>query len=300
MAANLKAIRRRINSVRSTEKITAAMEMVAASKLRRAQDELMRHRAYAQDMVRLVERVAWVAAEGAHPLLRIPERNRTLVILLSSNRGLCGGFNAVVVSHLEDLLSGELGGREHTTVALVGRKGADLVRRGPVLADALEDYALPDWPDEDNVAALVQRVERAFLADELDACWVVFNRFVSSVRQEVDARRLLPLRWVGPHQAEAPQVRDWESSVPPQEHIYEPTRAAVLDVVLPASLRCRLLSALLESRAAEHGARMGAMQAATRAAEDMIGGLTLDYNRARQGTITGEMLEIVAGAEAQR
>jgi len=300
VAANLKRIRRRIAGVRSTEKITAAMEMVAASKLRRAQAELFRHRAFAEDMGRLVERIAWVGSLGAHPLLRVPTRSRALVVLVTSNRGLCGGFNANALQRLEELHEERLAACEHTTLLFVGRKGKELLHRTRLSFDAQDDAPLPAWPGPGNVPPLADRLRKAFVSDEIDSCWVVFNRFVSTLRQEADVCQLLPLRWVGPHKAEAPVVRDWESSVPPQEHIYEPTRAAVLDELLPASIRCRLLWTLLESRAAEHGARMTAMQAATRSAEDMIGSLTLEYNRARQTTITGELLEIVAGAEALR
>ena len=279
---SLKDLRKRIGSVRSTQQITKAMKVVAAAQLRRAQEAAERARPYAAKLTEMFAAVVGGLSEEAHPLLARREENRIDLIVLTSDRGLCGGFNANLLRQSEAFQ------REHgertTRLMLVGRKGLDHYRRQRV-EPLFERTGVLKVPALEVARALAEHVTTRFAADESDAVYLVYSRFQSAIAQVPTVVRLLPV--------DAP-VED-ASSV---DYIFEPPRPELLAKLLPRYIETRLLQALLESIASEFGARMTAMDNATRNASEMIDRLTLSMNRARQSAITTELMEIVSGAEA--
>jgi F-type H+-transporting ATPase subunit gamma len=279
---SLKDLRKRIGSVRSTQQITKAMKVVAAAQLRRAQEAAERARPYAAKLTEMFAAVVGGLTEEAHPLLARREENRIDLIVLTSDRGLCGGFNANLLRQSEAFQ------REHgertTRLMLVGRKGLDHYRRQRV-EPLFERTGVLKVPALEVARALAEHVTTRFAADESDAVYLVYSRFQSAITQVPTVVRLLPV--------DAP-VED-ASSV---DYIFEPPRPELLAKLLPRYIETRLLQALLESIASEFGARMTAMDNATRNASEMIDRLTLSMNRARQSAITTELMEIVSGAEA--
>jgi F-type H+-transporting ATPase subunit gamma len=281
--ASLKVIRKRITSVRNTQQITKAMKMVAAAKLRRAQEAVVRSRAFAEKLGEVVASLASDATLQEHRLVRArtPE-SRVLLLLLTADRGLCGGFNANLIRRSEAFLaSGE--GRT-AALAVVGRKGYDFYKRRAVTVRDQWTGMAGTSPLE-LARAIVARAVAAFVDDEVDAVYLLYSRFRSALSQTPTLERLLPI--------EAPAA-----AAPGREYLYEPSRADVIEDLLPRFVEVKVFQALLESIASEHGARMTAMESATKNASEMIDRLTLDMNRARQATITKELMEIVGGAEA--
>jgi len=282
--ANLRDIRRRINSVKNTQKITSAMKMVAAAKLRRAQEAVVAARPYAKSMRELVARVAACAEEEAHPLLVGREERRSVIIVVTADRGLCGGYNSNVINEMRRQLEDSFSDRAASLV-VVGRRGVDAVKRETVPIDGTHTHVL----EEDamrSVANIVDPLVDRFVRDEIDAVHVLYNEFRSAIVQDVTLEQLLPV------------ALDEEVEAPPVDYIYEPSQAHVLETLLKRDLRIQMHRVLHEAAASEHGARMTAMDSATNNASDVIDRLTLQYNRARQDTITAEMLEIIGGAEA--
>jgi F-type H+-transporting ATPase subunit gamma len=279
---SLKDLRKRIGSVRSTQQITKAMKVVAAAQLRRAQEAAERARPYAAKLTEMFAAVVGGLSEEAHPLLARREENRIDLIVLTSDRGLCGGFNANLLRQSEAFQ------REHgertTRLMLVGRKGLDHYRRQRV-EPLFERTGVLKVPSLEVARALAEHVTTRFAADESDAVYLVYSRFQSAIAQVPTVVRLLPV--------DAPA--EDASSV---DYIFEPPRPELLATLLPRYIETRLLQALLESIASEFGARMTAMDNATRNASEMIDRLTLSMNRARQSAITTELMEIVSGAEA--
>lgn len=279
---SLKDLRKRIGSVRSTQQITRAMKVVAAAQLRRAQEAAERARPYAAKLTEMFAAVVGGLTEEAHPLLARREENRIDLIVLTSDRGLCGGFNANLLRQSEAFQ------REHgertTRLMLVGRKGLDHYRRQRV-EPLFERTGVLKVPALEVARALAEHVTARFAADESDAVYLVYSRFQSAIAQVPTIVRLLPV--------DAPA--EDASSV---DYIFEPPRPELLAKLLPRYIETRLLQALLESIASEFGARMTAMDNATRNASEMIDRLTLSMNRARQSAITTELMEIVSGAEA--
>jgi F-type H+-transporting ATPase subunit gamma len=279
---SLKDLRKRIGSVRSTQQITKAMKVVAAAQLRRAQEAAERARPYAAKLTEMFAAVVGGLSEEAHPLLARREENRIDLIVLTSDRGLCGGFNANLLRQSEAFQ------REHgertTRLLLVGRKGLDHYRRQRV-EPLFERTGVLKVPSLEVARALAEHVTTRFAADESDAVYLVYSRFQSAIAQVPTVVRLLPV--------DAPA--EDASSV---DYIFEPPRPELLATLLPRYIETRLLQALLESIASEFGARMTAMDNATRNASEMIDRLTLSMNRARQSAITTELMEIVSGAEA--
>jgi F-type H+-transporting ATPase subunit gamma len=281
--ASLKIIRKRITSVRSTQQITKAMKMVAAAKLRRAQEAVVQSRAYAAKLSEVVASLASEASLREHRLVRArtPE-SRVLLLVFTADRGLCGGFNANLIRQSEAFLA-----REGATPSLVivGRKGFDYYKKRPV--EIREQYVGIASRAPINVARqLVERAVELFVADEVDAVYMLYSQFRSALSQVPTIERVLPI--------EAPAA----ATDAGREYLFEPSREAVIEDLLPRYVEVKILQALLESIASEHGARMTAMDSATRNASDMIERLTLEMNRARQATITKELMEIVGGAEA--
>src|SRR5262245_13784801 len=279
---SLKDLRKRIGSVRSTQQITKAMKMIAAARLRRAQESAERARPYAAKLTEMFAAVVTGLSEEAHPLLARRDERRLDLIVLTSDRGLCGGYNSNLLRQAE-AFRGEHSDKE-TSLMLVGRKGVDYYRRRNV-ALLLERTNVVGEPMPAVARALAERVTSRFAGDETDAVYLLYSRFQSAISQVPTVVRLLPV--------EAPP-----EATSPVDYIFEPPRPELLARLLPRYVETLLLQALLESIASELAARMTAMDNATRNAGEMIDRLTLSINRARQAAITTELMEIVSGAEA--
>jgi F-type H+-transporting ATPase subunit gamma len=287
--ATLQDIRRRIRSVQSTQKITRAMKLVAAAKLRRAQERIVEARPYAFRMAELVGALVRGLGEDKHPLLVRREGPRKLYVAITADKGLCGAFNSNVVRRTLDLVRGQAEGG--ASVLTVGRKARDFFRRRewPLRGERL---GLLDRVSFTEVRELARELIDAYLADEVDEVWLVFNEFRSVAVQRVSAERLLPI--------EPPGRPEGAGEGPATDYLYEPDPETILAALLPRHVGVQVYRALLESAAGEHGARMTAMEAASKNAQEMIGALTIQYNKARQERITKELLDIVGGAEALR
>jgi len=281
---NLKALRKRIGTVRSTQQITKAMKMVAAAKLRRAQEAAERARPYARKLSEMFAAVVTGATAEAHPLLARREERRADVLIITSDRGLCGGYNANILRLAETVL--RQGGRE-VAIFPVGRKAVEYLRRRAIPTRG-ERTGLLQQSAVEVATAIADELAARFVEGESDAVYLVYSQFRSAISQIPTVVPLLPVA--------LPEAT--EASGPTVEYIFEPPQKALLAELLPAYLRTLILQALLEAAAGEHGARMTAMENATTNASDMIDRLTLSMNRARQATITTELMEIVSGAEA--
>jgi F-type H+-transporting ATPase subunit gamma len=287
--ATLQDIRRRIRSVQSTQKITRAMKLVAAAKLRRAQERILEARPYAFRMAELVGALVRGLGEDKHPLLVRREGPRKLYVVITADKGLCGAFNSNVVRRATELLRAS--GEGEAALLAVGRKARDFFRRRPWPIRA-ERIGLLDRLGFADARQLARELVEAYLGDEVDEVWLVFNEFRSVAVQRVVAARLLPI--------EPPAGAEPAGEGPAVDYLYEPDAETILAALLPRHVEVQLYRALLESAAGEHGARMSAMEAATKNAQEMIGILTIQYNKARQERITKELLDIVGGAEALR
>jgi F-type H+-transporting ATPase subunit gamma len=285
--ATLKVIRKRISSVRNTQQITKAMKMVSAAKLRRAQEAAVAARPYAEKMTELLKNVAARVSGEAHPLLRVREEKKIDLVLFTSDRGLCGGYNANLIRAAEAFVRRH-GGDKTIELTLVGRKGADYFRRRrATIAERYTDilYRAPD----ELAAEIAQKLIGRFLAGDADAVYILYSRFRSALSQVPTLEKLLPVALAESSETEAQQQT---------EYLYEPGVQQLLESLLPRVTGVAVQRALLEATASEHGARMTAMESATGNAAKMIGSLTLQMNRARQASITRELMEIVGTAEA--
>ncbi len=290
---SLKDLRVRINSVKSTQKITSAMKMVAAAKLRRAQEQAEAARPYAERMERVLGSVAASLAgqEGAPPLLAGNGRDQVhLVVVMSSDRGLCGGFNSSIVRGSRRLIRDLQAAGKQVKVLCVGRKGRDQLKRelGEMIIGTIEEVGRPRLTFE-AADGIARRIARAFEAGEFDVCTIVYNRFKSAMTQIVTAQQLIPFAVPAGESAATAGGAAYE---------FEPDEAEILADLLPRNLSVQVFKALLENSASEQGARMTAMDNATRNAGDVINRLTINYNRSRQAYITKELIEIISGAEA--
>ena len=285
--ANLRAIRKRITSVKSTQQITRAMKMVSAAKLRRAQDGINAARPYARRMREVVQAVAARAGEDAHPLLASREGKRLALLVVTSDRGLCGSFNSGLTRAVHRFLNEHRGEYEEITLFVVGRKGRDFFRRReiPIRKEYLGVLGSVSRTHAEKVA---NDLVGGFLAGEFDEVQIAFNEFRSAISQVVRIEKMFPI-------ALESSGKDGGDEV---DYLYEPSRKEILATLLPKYVQTMILRILLESVAGEHGARMTAMDSATNNSVDMIARLTLQMNRARQATITTELTEIVSGAEA--
>lgn len=289
--ASLKEIRNRVGSVTNTQKITSAMKLVAAAKLRRAQESAEAARPYAERLGEVIGTLAASVDASTSPLFRKAEKNeRTLIVLLSSDRGLCGGFNSRLFRHTLNFVdenSEELG---EVLYAPIGSKGDAFIRRNQL--DRLDGWETKESHATIELARdVISKAAHAFLEGDVDRVYFAFNRFESALTQTPIFEQVLPL------DADALEDTDAEDTRGP-DFLYEPSREALLDVLLPQFLDTRAYGALLESVASEFGARMTAMDSASNNAGDLIEKLTLQMNRARQAMITTELSEITAGSEA--
>jgi F-type H+-transporting ATPase subunit gamma len=285
---SLKEVRSRITSVNSTKQITAAMKMVSAAKLRRAQDAILRMRPYAEKLGVIMANVSTGldSSEGLYGQQR--EVKRTLIVAITSNRGLAGAFNAQVARLVRRLAQENPG---EVQVLSIGKKAMDQFKRTPWHAkDLPADLAgLFDGLSFDKVAPVAELLMARFADGTYDRVVLVYNKFKNAATQVVTEEQYLPIVGTGTS-SDAGRAKG--------EHIMEPDRATIVEQIIPKSLKIQLYKALLDSFAAEHGARMTAMHKATDNADSLLKDLKLSYNKARQAAITGEILEIVGGAEA--
>jgi F-type H+-transporting ATPase subunit gamma len=287
--ASLRAIRGRIKSVKNTQKITKAMKLVAASKLRRAQDSVLRARPYAELIDQMLAQLS-TSAEAPHPLLQDRPAKKVEVVLLTSDRGLCGGFNANIVRRMQRFLVDSNGQYEKITVTTIGRRGRDFARKRGI--QVRKDYpGILGKLEYKHAQTVADDLVQQFTSGETDAVFLLYNRFQSALVQKVTLTQLLPIR-------PQTETRAEKAAAATADFLYEPSRDDLLKALLPKHLGMQLWRSMLESEASEHGARMSAMDSATKNAKEMISRLTLSYNRARQAAITKELMEIVSGAEA--
>ncbi len=293
---SLKEYRLRIRSVRSTQKITKAMKMVAAAKLRRAQEQAQAARPYAERMERMLASLAANVRgmAGAPALLAgTGSDQRHLIIVATSDRGLCGSFNSSIVREARRVVRTLIAEGKEVRILCVGRKGRDQLRRdfASLIVGTIDEVGRKRLAFGDAVR-VTDRVATMFAAGEFDVATVIYNRFKSAISQIVTVQQLVPL----PPPAETPvETTTGEAKA---VYVFEPSEERILAELLPRNLRVQMFRALLENAASEQGARMSAMDNATRNAGDMINGLTQSYNRQRQAVITKELIEIISGAEA--
>jgi F-type H+-transporting ATPase subunit gamma len=286
---SLKAIRKRIASVRSTQKITRAMKLVAAAKLRRAQENILAARPYAVKLHEMISELAQRADAEDHPLLAVREPHNVMLVVLTSDRGMCGAFNTNILRTAEKYRRDNAQRHEQIQLAVVGRKGRDYLRHRKI---EVKKY----FPGLDVGTALDESKEisdgiiESFLDGNLDMVYLLYNEFKSAMSQRITVEQLLPI---------TPLVLE-ESDGAAVDFVYEPSKLELLETIMPMYVRVEIYRAALESMASEFGARMTAMENATTNAADMISTLTLEYNKARQASITKELLDIVGGAEALR
>ncbi|MBI5525459.1 MAG: ATP synthase F1 subunit gamma [Deltaproteobacteria bacterium] len=284
---SLRALRKRIGSVRNTRQITKAMKMVAAAKMRRAQEAILKARPYANGLSTVLLDIAARVNTEAHPLLARREPKKVELVVMTSDRGLCGSFNTNIVRRAEQFLFEKGGEFDRISLSCIGRKGRDHFRRKTV--DIRREYiGVFNNITFSSAAEIAQELARDFVAQDLDAIWLLYNEFKSVIQQRVALYPLLPMRIPEETGTAAAGV----------DFVFEPDMATILDAILPKYLGTEIYRAMLESAASEHGARMTAMDNATKAAGEMIDSLTLKYNKARQAAITKELMEIVTGAEA--
>ena len=282
-------IQRRIRSVQSTQKITRAMKLVAAAKLRRAQERVVEARPYASRMAEVLGGLALRCDPGAHPLLARRGTGRKVLMVISADRGLCGAFNTNIIRRSLDLLRGATG-EVQFSLTVVGRKVRDFYRRRPYTLRS-EYINFFDKLAYEHAAEIAGDLIRAYAEEAFDQVDLVYNEFRSVTTQRVKVETLLPIQaMAGPGEGEGA----------PLDYLYEPSPAAILERLLPKHIETQVYRALMESLAGEYGARMTAMDNATRNAGEMVDMLTLQFNKARQEKITKELLEIVGGAEALR
>jgi len=296
---SLKDLRLRIRSVRSTQKITSAMKMVAASRLRRAQEQAEAARPYAQRMERVLGSLAGRMAglPGAAPLLVGTGKEEThLIVVATSDRGLAGGFNATILREARRRIREIEAAGKKVMLLIIGRKGRDGLRRdyGGLIRDSLTEIGRRRL-SFDEARDIAERVLMLYQAGGFDVCTIIYNRFRSAMTQIVTVQQLIPFAPAAATQdGSEPEVGVRAGAV----YEFEPSEEEILDELMPKNLAVQIFTALLENAASEQGARMTAMDNATRNAGEMIDRLTLNYNRTRQAVITKELIEIISGAEA--
>jgi F-type H+-transporting ATPase subunit gamma len=286
--ANLKEIRIRITSVNSTMQITSAMKMVSAAKLKRAQDAITRMRPYAEKLREILNNVSASldSSEGTYSVQR--EVKNVLVVAITSNRGLAGGFNNNVLKEIRTLMNGELKGKNVKILSL-GKKAFDNYKKTThhtVEGQSETPYTIFDSLKFENVSTIAEEIMKQFAAGKYDRVILVYNKFKNAAVQILMTEQYLPV------------IPTKGAGATKTDYIFEPEKNQIIEELIPRSLKVQLFKALLDSNAAEHGARMTAMHKATDNAGELVKELKLNYNKARQAAITGEILEIVAGAEA--
>ncbi|RJQ44735.1 MAG: ATP synthase F1 subunit gamma [Nitrospiraceae bacterium] len=285
--ATLRDIKRRITAVKNTKQITKAMKMVAASKLRKAQTKMLEMRPYADKMNEIIAGMSG-DGEGLHPLLVQRPRRTVEVVVITSDRGLCGAFNTNILKTAERLIKKYKEENFNISISVVGKKAFDYFKRRniPIRNSWLGLSGKMTYADVQKVA---NDIIESYINETVDEVFIVYNKFKSVIAQETQAAKLLPLS-----EAESAVETGTASTV----FIYEPSREEIFNQLLPKNIEVQVYRALLESQASEEGARMSAMENATKNADEMISKLTLQYNKARQASITKELMDIVGGVEA--
>jgi F-type H+-transporting ATPase subunit gamma len=295
--ANLKELKTRISSVKSTQKITSAMKMVAASRLKRAQEAAEAARPYAERMERMMASILNNpgSLEGAGALLSGTGSDDThLIVVVTSDRGLCGGFNSSISRESRNRIRALKGDNKNVKILCVGRKGRDQLKTefDDAIIETYEGIGKAGV-QFDEAQGVAGKIIEMFEAGEFDVCTIIYNRFVSAITQEVTPQQIIPVQI-----AEVNEETEAAETGPSASYEFEPSEEEILADLLPSNLNVQVFRALLESSASEHGARMSAMDNATRNAGDMIDDLSMIYNRSRQAKITSELIEIISGAEA--
>ncbi len=285
--ANLKVIKKRISSVKSTQQITRAMKMVAAARFRKANAAVVAARPYSNKLHEVLSSLALREERKVHPLLARRGKKKALLLVMSSDRGLCGGFNINVAKASEGFINDPTSGFEDYDLIVIGRKGKEHFARRPVYNVTNTHEGVTSQASYGVASLLGQEVVAGYSDGSYDGVFVIYNAFRSAICQELTVDQLLPI---------VPREVSEETVV--TDYIYEPDRSEVLNSILPKYVEVQIYRAFVESLASEHGARMSAMENATQNATDMINSLTLQYNRARQAVITRELTEIISGAES--
>ena len=284
---SLRDIKRKITSVKKTQQITKAMKMVAAAKLRRAQDRVIAARPYARKMLQVVASLAARAPRTQHPLLAKREAKTVNLLVLTSDRGLCGAYNTNILRKAVETARQFKADGKDVSLIIVGRKGRDFFRKRAVFGVG-KVWAELGTISYDKTAEIGKHLVEQFIAGQADEVYMLYNEFKSVMQQRVMLEKLLPME----------PLAEADAFMVATDYQYEPSEEEVFSSILPKHIEVQVYSALLESQASEMGARMTAMDSATRNAKDMIGKLTLKFNKQRQAAITKEISEIVGGAEA--
>ncbi|MGI5913929.1 MAG: ATP synthase F1 subunit gamma [Bacteroidales bacterium] len=290
--ANLKTIRIRINSVRSTRQITSAMKMVAAAKLRKAQDKLLRLRPYAGKLHEILgglsQSLASLGVENVYG--RVTPVDKVLIVVITSNKGLCGAFNSNVIKEARRLATekySEQFAKGNVTFLNIGKKGSDIFKKLDVNLLPDKNYLVADLKFNEAVI-VAQELMDSFINNEYNVIELVYNKFKNTAVQELTSTQFLPIK----------PIEDEESISIPPDYIYEPNKEEIVRELIPKSLKIQFYNAVLDSFVAENGARMTAMHTATDNATTLLQDLTLQYNKARQASITNQIIEVASGAEA--
>ncbi len=283
---NLKEIKSRITSVKSTIQITSAMKMVSAAKLKKAQDAIIQLRPYSNKLTEIMSSVSSASEDSSqNKYLEVRDVNKILLVPITSNRGLCGGFNANIIKKTIEIEK-ELNSRSELTILSIGKKSSEFFKKNKYNVHSTHDDVFQDVNYED-VSKIAELILNDFANENFDKVILVYNQFKNAATQIVMQEDFLPLN-----------KTQSENSQEAVDYIYEPGKNEILNELIPKSLKTQLFKAILDSNASEHGARMTAMHKATDNATELKNELTLSYNKARQAAITGEILEIVGGAEA--
>lgn len=285
-SGNLIDLRRRVRSVKNIQQITRAMKFVSASKLRRAQERIFAARPYASRMLSVLNSLATRVDASQHPLLAERGSDKMMLVVITGDKGLCGAFNANIIRSAVQFIEDEEV-NQALSLTLVGRKGYEWFksRPWPIRHEYLNIMSQVDF---DYARQIARNIVDYYAQSELDSVYLVYNEFKSVISQKVVVEPLLPIR----------RLAETQSDYPPMDYIYEQPPTVILDRLLPKHVETQVYRALLESEASEHGARMTAMDSATRNAKEMIENITLHINRVRQASITTEIIEIVSGANA--
>ena len=287
---NLKEIRNRIVSVGSTMQITSAMKMVSAAKLKRAQDAVTKLRPYAAKLKELLQNLSAVTDPSENKFAKINDSKSVLIVAVTSNRGLCGGFNNNIIKRVQYLIQNDLKEND-VKVLCLGKKVKDVIKKTPNYFITEELSAVEDIFSDltfDRASTIANELMELYKQQQFSKIVVVYNRFVNAATQAIETEQFLPVL----------EVKQEEGVSVAQDYIFEPNKEDLVAVLIPKSLKIQLFKALLDSNASENGARMTAMHKATDNANDLQKSLKLSYNKARQAAITNEILEIVGGAEA--
>ena len=287
---NLKEIRNRIVSVGSTMQITSAMKMVSAAKLKRAQDAVTKLRPYAAKLKELLQNLSAVTDPSENKFAKINDSKSVLIVAVTSNRGLCGGFNNNIIKRVQYLIQNDFKEND-VKVLCLGKKVKDVIKKTPNYFITEELTAVEDIFSDltfDRASTIANELMELYKQQQFSKIVVVYNRFVNAATQAIETEQFLPVL----------EVKQEEGVSVAQDYIFEPNKEDLVAVLIPKSLKIQLFKALLDSNASENGARMTAMHKATDNANDLQKSLKLSYNKARQAAITNEILEIVGGAEA--